>query len=73
MGCAARKRLRAPPAKARKQSSKPPGFDERWVPREELMHRVFGRDVVLHTGSLPRLRLPDLAGRALLHNGVSIR
>ncbi len=33
-------------AKARKQSSKPPGFDERWVPWEELMHRVFGRDVV---------------------------
>ncbi len=33
-------------AKARKQSGKPPGFDERWVPWEELLYRVFGRDTL---------------------------
>ncbi len=36
-------------AKARKQSGKPPGFDERPVPWEELLYRVFGRDVLLHS------------------------
>ena len=46
MGCAGRRRLGAPPAKTRKQSGKPPGFDERWVPWEDLIHRVCGRDVV---------------------------
>ncbi|MDG1479711.1 MAG: hypothetical protein P8R54_08970, partial [Myxococcota bacterium] len=59
-------------AKARKQSGKLPGFDERWVPWEELLQRVFGRDVLLHNGCLPRLRESDLAGRSLLHNGMSI-
>ena len=63
MACAERRRLGAPPAKVRKQSGKPPGFDERWVPWEELLRGakrkrseaagagtrgVFGRDVLLH-------------------------
>lgn len=51
-------------ATARKQSGKPPGFDERWVPWEDLMHRVFGRDVLLHNGCLPGLRKSHLVGRS---------
>ena len=31
------RRLEAPPVKVRKQSGKPPGFDERWVLWEDLM------------------------------------
>ena len=46
-------------AKARKQSGKPPGFDERWVPWEELMHRVFGRDVVSCPACGSRIWLVD--------------
>ena len=59
-------RPRAPPTRARKQSDKLPDFDERWVPWEELMHLVFGRDVVLHTRSLPGLSQLDLAHRQTL-------
>jgi hypothetical protein len=46
-------------AKTRKQSGKPPGFDERWVPWEELMHRVFGRDVISCPACGSRIWLVD--------------
>ncbi len=46
-------------AKARKQSGKPPGFDERWVPWEELLYRVFGRDVVSCPACGSRIWLVD--------------
>jgi hypothetical protein len=46
-------------AQARKQSGKPPGFDERWVPWEDLMYRVFGRDVVSCPACGSRIWLVD--------------
>ncbi len=36
-------------ARERKQSKMAPGYDERWIPWEDLLYRVFGRDVLLHS------------------------
>jgi len=46
-------------ARERKQSKKTPGYDERWIPWEDLLYRVFGRDVVSCPACGSRIWLVD--------------
>ena len=60
-------------AQARKQSGKPPGFDEQWVLWEGLRHREFGQDVLLHNGCESGLWCSNLGGRSVLHSEPKAR
>ena len=49
-------------ARERRLSKKAPGYDERWIAWEDLIYRVFGRDVLLHNGCVSGLWRSNLVG-----------
>ncbi len=46
-------------AQERRLSKKAPGYDERWIAWEDLLYRVFGRDVVSCPACGARIWLVD--------------